>query len=124
MRIKKVKIGIKSAKEVLKDFARAAEAIEKGEKVKKERGIYFESIKGFRKALTPKRIELLRLIKEKHPKSLQELARISRRDMKSIVTDVKMLEGLDLIDMKRKKAGRKESMPTVGYDRIELEIAV
>lgn len=124
MKIKKVKIGIKSVKQALADFAQAAKAIERGEKVPLEKGVYFASIAGFRKALTPKRLELLHIIKTKHPKSLQELARLSNRDMKSIVTDVKMLEGLDLIDMKRKKVGRKESMPVVEYDKIELEIAV
>lgn len=124
MKVRKVKIGIKSVKEVLDDFARAAKAIERGEKVRPSSGVYFASIEGFRKALTPKRLELLHLIKTKHPRSLQELARISKRDIKSIVTDVKMLESLDLIDMKRKKEGRKESMPTVDYDKIDLEIAV
>ncbi len=124
MKVKKVRIGIKSAKEVLEDFANAADAIEKGERVKPEKGVYFESIEGFRKALTPKRLELLHLIKEMHPKSLQELARMSSRDMKSIVIDIGILEGLDLIDMKRNKEGRRETMPTVGYDKIALEIAV
>ena len=124
MRIRKVKIGIKSVKEALNDFARAAKAIERGEKVKKEKGVYFESIDGFRKALTTKRLQLLRLIKEKHPESLQELARLAKRDMKAIVTDIEILEELGLVDMKRKKTGRKLSTPTVGYDMIDLQIAV
>ncbi len=124
MKVRKVKIGIKSVKEALDDFAGAAKAIERGEKVRPEKGVYFASIESFRKALTPKRLELLHLIKTKHPRSLQELARISRRNIKSIVTDVKMLESLDLIDMKRKKEGRRESVPTVDYDKIDLEIAV
>jgi len=124
MRIKRVKIGIKSVKEVLEDFVRAGEAIERGEGIKRERGVFFESIEGFRKALTPKRLELLHLIKEKHPQSLQELARLARRDMKSIVTDIEILEGLDLIDMKRKKEGRRESIPTVAYDALEVVVAV
>jgi len=124
MKIKRVKIGIKSVKEVLEDFVKTGEAIKKGEILKKEKGVFFESIEGFRKALTPKRLELLHLIKEKHPESLQELARLTRRDMKSIVTDIKILEDLELIDMKRKKEGRRESVPTVEYDRINLDIAV
>lgn len=124
MRAKKVKIGIKGVKEVLNDFIEAGKAIERGEKVKREKGVYFESIEGFRKALTPKRLELLHLIKTRRPKSLQELARFSERDMKAIVTDVAILEELGLVEIKRKKAGRKESVPTVRYDRIELEIAV
>jgi len=124
MRVKKVKIGIKSVKDALADFVKAGEAIERGDKVKKEKGTYFESIEGFRKALTPKRLELLHLIKEKHPQSLQELARLANRDMKSIVTDVEILEELDLIDMRRKKEGRKESVPMVEYDAIEVLVAV
>ena len=124
MKVKKFKIGIKSVKEVLDDFVKAGEAIERGEEVKKEKAIYFESVKGFRKAITPKRIELLHLIREKHPKSIQELARIARRDIKSIVTDIGILVELGLIDIKRKKDGRKESIPVVDYNRINLEIAV
>ena len=124
MKVKRVKIGIKSVKKVLEDFVETGEAIERGERVKKEKGVYFENIEGFRKALTPKRLELLHLIKERHPESLQELARFAKRDMKSIVTDINILEELDLIDMKRKKEGRRESVPTVEYDRINLDIAV
>ena len=124
MKVKRVKIGIKSVKKVLEDFVETGEAIERGERVKKEKGVYFENIEGFRKALTPKRLELLHLIKERHPESLQALARLAKRDMKSIVTDINILEELDLIDMKRKKEGRRESVPTVEYDRINLDIAV
>ena len=124
MKLKRVKIGIKSVKEALDDFVKTGKAIEGGEKVKKEKGVYFESIEGFRKALTPKRLELLHLIKERHPKSLQELARLANRDMKSIITDIEILEGLDLIDMRRRKEGRRESEPKVNYDAIELLVAV
>ena len=44
--------------------------------------------------------------------------------MKAIVTDIEILEELGLVDMKRKKTGRKLSTPTVGYDMIDLQIAV
>lgn len=124
MKVKKVKIGIKGVREALEDFVKTAKAIEAGEKVKTEKGVYFESIEGFRKALTPGRLALLHLIKEKRPKSLQELSRLSGRDMKAIVTDISILEDLGLVDMKRKKQGRRESTPIVAYDRIDLEIAV
>ncbi len=124
MRVKRVKIGIKSLKDVLEDTKKAMKKLERGEKVKPEKGLYFESIEGFRKALTPKRLELLHLIREKQPESIQELARLSKRDIKSVATDIDILEGLGLIDMKRKKEGRKESTPTVKYNKISLEIAV
>ena len=124
MKVKKIKIGIKSVKSILEDFANSAEAVEKGEKVKSEKAIYFESIEGFRKALTVKRLELLHTIKEKHPESINELARLAGRDIKSIATDVKILERLGLIDMKKTAAGGNKSTPTVEYGKIGLEIAV
>lgn len=124
MRIKRVKVGIKSLEDVLEDTKEAMKKLERGEKVKPEKGLYFESIEGFRKALTPKRIDLLRMIREKQPGSIQELARLAKRDIKNVATDIDILEGLGLIGMKKKKEGRRESTPTVNYDRISMEIAV
>ncbi len=124
MRVKTVKIGIKSLEDVLGDTKEAMKKLERGEKVKSEKGLYFESIYGFRKALTPKRLELLHLIREKQPESIQELARLAKRNIKSVATDITILEDLGLIDMKRKRVGRRESTPTVNYNKISLEIEV
>ncbi|MBI5676940.1 MAG: hypothetical protein HZC52_00270 [Planctomycetes bacterium] len=124
MRVKRVKIGIKSLENILEDTKEVMKKLERGEKVKPEKGLYFESIEGFRKTLTPKRLELLHLIREKQPGSIQELTRLSKRDIKSVATDIALLEELGLIDMKRKKEGRRESIPVVNYNKINLEIAV
>jgi len=124
MRVKRVKIGIKSLENVLEDTKEVMKKLELGEKVKPEKGLYFESIEGFRKALIPKRLELLHLIREKQPGSIQELTRLSKRNIKSVATDITLLEELGLIDMKRKKEGRRESIAVVNYNKINLEIAV
>ncbi|MBI5427702.1 MAG: hypothetical protein HZA02_05400 [Nitrospinae bacterium] len=124
MKIKRVKIGIKSVKKALAEFAQAGEAIAQGKTPRPEKGVYFESLSGFRKALTPKRLELLHIIKERCPRSLQELSRISGRNMKNVITDVSLLESLGLVDIRRASKGRKEAAPHVGYSRISLEIAV
>jgi predicted transcriptional regulator len=124
MRVKKIKVGIKGVKEVLEDFVRAGEAIEKGEEVKKEVGIYFESIEAFRKALTPKRLELIHLIKEHSPQSIHELSKLGERDIKNVADDVELLTNLGLVEVRRRKEGRKEIAPKVKYDVIELRIAV
>lgn len=63
MKVKKIKIGIKDLKNVLDDFVKTGEAIQRGENVKKETGIYFTNLEAFRKCLTPKRLELLHIIK-------------------------------------------------------------
>lgn len=124
MKTKKVKIGIKGVKEALGDFAETAEAIERGESVSKEFGIYFEDIEAFRKALTPRRLELIHIIKQRRPKSIQELSRIAKRDIRNVSDDMKLLTDLGLVEIKKNESGRKETVPFVRYAIIELKIAV
>lgn len=121
MKIKRVKIGIKSMTKAMDDFVRTAEAVKKGEKTKKETGVYFTSLEAFRKALTPKRLNLLRLIREEDPSSLHELARLARRNIKNISDDVKYLAQVGLIEL---KDSANKTSARVNYDKIILEIAV
>jgi predicted transcriptional regulator len=123
VKVKKVKIGIKSIEEVLRDTGEVMKKIERGEKVKpvKEPEVYFTSFEAFRKALTPKRLELLRLIKTKNPSSINELARIAKRDVKNITDDVKYLAQIGLIV---KKETNRKTTPVIPYDKLLLEIAV
>ena len=121
MKVKKIKIGIKSLEEVLDDTKIVMEKLERGENVKKQTGIYFTSIEAFRKALTPKRLELLHLIKTKKPSSINELARIAKRNIKNVADDVKHLERIGFIVI---EAGTSKSTPVVKYDKINLEISV
>ena len=119
------KIGVRNAKDVLDDFVATGEALERGKEVKREKAIYFESIEGFRKALMPKRLELLHTIRKKQPERKHTSAcKTIEKGYQSVPTDITILEDLGLIDMKRKKEGRRESKPTVNYNRINLEITV
>ena len=123
MKVKKVKIGIKTLEEVLRDTGEVMKKIARGEKLKpvKEPEVYFTSFEAFRKALTPKRLELLRLIKSKHPSSINELARIAKRDVKNITDDVKYLVQIGLVE---KKETNRKIAPVIMYDTLMLEIAV
>ncbi|MEA5112675.1 MAG: hypothetical protein VB050_01465 [Geobacteraceae bacterium] len=47
----------------------------RSERAKKQEGVYFTDYEAFRKALTPKRLELLRIIKEQKPISIHQLAK-------------------------------------------------
>ena len=124
MRIKKLKIGIKSLKEVLNDFRDTAKAIERGEKVKTKRGIYYENLHAFRRALTDRRLEMLHVIKEKHPSSVYELAKILDRNIKNVTMDLGYLKEIGLVEIKRSKEKRERVIPEVNYDVIELRVAV
>ena len=121
MKVKRVKIGIKSIEESLEDAKKTMSLIEEGKAVKKEVGVYFTSFEVFRKALTPKRLELLHIIKAKNPKSIKELAEITKRDMKNISEDVKYLEQIGLVE---KKDQEKEIRPVINYDKLALEIGI
>ena len=124
MKVKKVKIGIKSLKEVLEDFAETAEAIERGEKVKRRRGYYFENLAAFRRALTEKRLEVLHVIKREKPSSVYALAKLLKRDVKNVTQDLEYLKQIGLVEIRRTKEKQERNIPEVKYDKIDLQIAV
>src|SRR4030042_246 len=126
MKVKNVTIGIKSIEEVLNDAKSVMKRLERGEKVRKRRpGIYFESLEIMRKAITPERVKILKVIKEKHPASIYELAKLLNRNLKNVADDVHYLAELGLIELEKGKSnGRKKIMPIVNYDKLLLEIPV
>jgi len=124
MKIRKVRVGIKDLKTALNEFVETGKAIEEGRPVKKEKGVYFTSIEAFRKAITPKRLELLRAIKTGKPSSIRQLSKIAERDVKNVSTDIKFLEQVGLVDTKRNGEEEKEVTPVVSYDKIMFEISV
>lgn len=123
MRVKRIKVGIKNLREILKDTADVMKKAERGERLKpvKEPEVYFTSFEALRKALTPKRLELLHIIKTKKPSSMNELARIAKRDIKNVTEDVRYLEQIGFIE---KKETDRKITPVVNYDKVMLEMAV
>jgi predicted transcriptional regulator len=121
MKVRRIKVGIKSVESILDDFVKTGEAIERGQKVKKETGTYFTSLEAFRKAVTPKRMELLHIIKKERPSSINELARMAKRDVKNVADDVKYLAQIGLIE---KKETKSRTAPVATYEKLMLEISV
>lgn len=124
MKIRKVKIAIKSFDAVLGDARNAMKRIAAGEEVKAECGVYFENLAAFKRALTEKRLEILHTIKERRPSSIYMLAKILGRDTKNVTTDLEYLRAIGLVEMKRTGEKRACVVPEVNYDKIGLEIAV
>ena len=126
MKVKNVTIGIKSIEELLDNAKDVMERLERGEKVKKRKPwIYFESLNVMRKAITHERLKILKVIKEKHPTSIYELAKLLNRNLKNVSDDVHYLAELGLIELEKGKSnGREKTMPVVNYEKILLEIAV
>jgi predicted transcriptional regulator len=124
MKVKRLSIGIRSMDEVMADFARAAKALERGEPVSKKEGLYFTDLRAFRRAVTDRRLAILRAIKASGPGSVYELAKNLKRDVKNVSADLAILEELGLVELKKTKTPRGKVKPTVAYDAINLDIAV
>jgi len=120
--VKNTRIGIKSIKESLDEFKNYWKKIENGKRIEKKEALYFENTSALRSALTTKRIELLRTITEHKPKSIYELAKILKRDIKNVNDDIKLLSKLGLLELKRSKTDKERLEPVVGYDKIMIEI--
>jgi predicted transcriptional regulator len=125
MKIKNINVEIKQLNEVLKDAAKVMNKIKKGESIKPKKGLSFGSVESFREFFTPKRLELLQIVKHKQPKSIYELAKLTKREIKSVVTDIKILEKYGLIDTRKVlvKGGYKVR-PIFDYDKISVDIAM
>lgn len=120
MKIKWIQIGIKTPREALQDFK---DAFKKGQKAEKKEGLFFESVRALRSFLTPKRIELIKIIHHERPASAYALAKKVERDLKSVMTDLRILKSLGLIDLQKDKEV-EVLHPMVDYDALRVEIAV
>jgi len=124
MNVKKIDIGIKGLGESLKDFSEAWKKISSGKKVRKEEGIYFDSIDTMRAVLTNNRLLILKTIRERKPGSVYELAKMLNRDLKNVNQDLKMLSEVGLVTLEKTEADKKRVIPHVDYAKILLEIPV
>ncbi|MGR3309784.1 MAG: HVO_A0114 family putative DNA-binding protein [Candidatus Brocadiales bacterium] len=124
MKVKNIKIGIRTREEAFEEASEVMKRLSRGEKVKKQTGIYFENLDAMRKILTEKRLEILHTVKKKRPSSTYELAKILRRDLTNVIDDLRYLEELGLVGLKKSKTGKEKTIPTVDYDKIRLEIGV
>ena len=124
MRVKNIKLGVRSLDTAFEEWAETFEKVRKGKKVDKSRGVYFTSLEAMRKVLTEKRLELLRVIKDQQPESVYELSKIVKRDIKNINHDLELLKNIGLVSITKARQGRGRVTPRVNYDKIQLEIGV
>ena len=122
MKVKTVTVGIRSTEDVLAEAAATMKAVAAGQGVKpKPRRLFFTSAEALRRFLTPKRVDLIRLIRQQKPVSIHELATLAHRDFKRVYEDVKALAEIGLIDLAR-DGGRKITPPVV--DELRLEVVL
>ena len=118
MRVRDIRISIKTKEGLFNEVEEVWGKLEKGEKVKRHEGISFENIEAMRKILSEERLRILKAIKKEHPTSIYELAKFLKRDIKNTFDDVQFLARIGLIELEKTKEGREKTVPKVNYDRI------
>ena len=71
------------------------------------------------KVISPARLELLAAIRRMKPKSMQQLAKLVKRDFKNVYNDVQSLVEFSLVELKSKGRG-KASSPTALFEELVL----
>jgi len=122
VKVKKVKVALRSTDEVLKEAAETMESVARGKRIKpKGHRLFFTSPEALRRFLTPKRLEVIRLIRQRRPDSINQLATLAHRDFKRVYEDVMSLAGAGLVDMGKDK-GRRRTLRVA--DELRFEIVV
>jgi predicted transcriptional regulator len=82
--------------------------------------VWFTSTESFAKVLSAGNRDLLRVIAEQEPGSLDELARITGKAKSNLSRTLKTMAGYGLVRLDRGERGR--ITPRVTHDRIELDL--
>ena len=121
MKLKKVKIVIRSLENIKKDWKQAL----RGERIlaRKKDAIVFPNVETFGRVLTPKRLSLLQAIITRRPKSLYELAKAVGRDFKNVHADIRILAEVGFIELASARGGRASITPVPKYSGYELDLS-
>jgi predicted transcriptional regulator len=82
--------------------------------------VWFTSTESFAKILSAGNRDLLRVIAERAPASLDELSRITSKAKSNLSRTLKTMAGYGLVRLERDERGR--ITPKVTHDRVELDL--
>ena len=121
MKAKEVEIRIQSFEDSMDKAINAISKVKKGRRVEPSKSLVFEDLNTLRKLLTDERIKLLKIIREKNPKNILMLSKLAKRKYPNVFSDIKLLENLGLIQLKREN---NHLEPISKYDSLEIKIPV
>ena len=125
IKTKKLRLYIEDTAEFKKKIKEELVSIDRKKAKKlKEDSITFQSLDQLRKFLTNKRLELLKIIRHKKPKSVYELAKLVERTPENVNTDIKLLEQLGFVETTKVREIRDKVVPEVNYAKMTLEISI
>ncbi len=113
-----LKVGIASYQEMKARTMAVARGERRG--ASGEPKVWFTSTESFAKVLSAGNRELLRVVVEKAPTSLDELARMTGKAKSNLSRTLRTMENYGLVQLVRGDRGRVT--PKVIYDRVELDL--
>ena len=127
MKIRRIKVRIAAENDYWRSQVRRLSLAERSLKAGKRPRLdgdelVFASLTEMARALTPRRIEVLRLIRRHQPSSVRALAGIARRDVKNVSADVTALEMLGLVQSDGRRTATHRKAPHTELDRIEVRV--
>ncbi len=113
-----LKVGVAS----YEDMKARTLAVARGERrvAPNEPKVWFTSTESFAKVLSAGNRDLLRIIAEQSPGSLDELARMTGRAKSNLSRTLRTMAGYGLVSLERGERGR--IAPKVTHDRVELDL--
>jgi len=127
MRLKPIQIVVQGEEKfydrVREAFSTVVRAAQQGKKLPRTTPVLsFPSIAEMARTLTPKRLELLRLIRRYRPQSVRQLASLAKRDIKNVSTDLRVLENLGLVETQERETSRQPKRLRSPFDRLDLQV--
>lgn len=122
MKVKRIKVGIKSWEENKKELRAIFRRVGHREQIPAEEALYFTDLETFRKCLTPKRLALLWTVAERRPQSVRELAAMVRRELKNVSEDLEYLCRVGLVEFRPSSTHGNARAPVVPYDRVDFSL--
>lgn len=118
--VKTLRVGIATYEEMKAMTLALAQGIRK--RGPNEPRIWFPSTESFAKVLSAENRNLLRVIAEKRPASLDELEQLTGRRKPNLSRTLKTMENYGLVRLNR--GPRRKISPEVTHERIELDLPI
>ncbi len=91
---------------------------------KQKNDIELTEVKKLRQLLSNEKAKILHTIKESKPKSIYDLAKILKRDFKSVRQDLKLLEHFGMIKLQKQGKRKQKLMPEIAIDKLEITFEI
>lgn len=115
-------IGIISDNDFQKKALHDAENIDSGIFIDDPYSVYFKNEEELLHSISYKKLKMLNVIKHQAPGSIYELAKIMKKDFKTVYCEIVHLYKLGLVKIEKTDKGRKSLKPSVIYDKILIEV--